>query len=335
MRIAFFSTKPYDQTFFTSANVSRGHTLSFLEPRLTPETVSLARGFEAVCAFVNDQLDAGVLEVLAAGGTRLIALRSSGYNHVDLPVAARLGLTVVHVPQYSPHAVAEHAVALMLALNRHIHRAYNRVREGNFSINGLLGFDMFGKTVGIVGAGRIGLCVAHILQGFRCQVLLSDPKPSAEALGSKLPICSFDEILQRSDVITLQCPLMPATRHLINAESVARMKRGVMLINTSRGGLVDTRAAIEGLLSGQIGYFGIDVYEEEADLFYEDRSNTILGDEVFSRLLTLPNVLVTGHQAFFTNEAITTIAETTLASVSTFEAGTPCAFALPPAGAKK
>lgn len=335
MRVAFFSTKPYDRTFFTKTNASRGHVLSFLEPRLTPETVSLARGFEAVCAFVNDQLDAGVLEVLAAGGTRLVALRSSGYNHVDLPAATRLGLTVVHVPQYSPHSVAEHAVALMLALNRHIHRAHNRVREGNFSIDGLLGFDMFGKTVGIVGAGRIGLCVAHILQGFRCQVWLSDPKPSAEALASGFPICSFEEILCRSDVITLQCPLVPATRHLIKAESIAQMKPGVMLINTSRGGLVDTRAAIDGLLSGQIGYLGIDVYEEEADLFYEDRSNAILGDEVFSRLLTLPNVLVTGHQAFFTGEAITTIAETTLASVSAFEAGTRCAFALPPAGATK
>lgn len=335
MRIAFFSTKPYDRTFFATANTSRGHALSFLEPRLTPETVSLARGFEAVCAFVNDQLDAGVLEILSAGGTRLVALRSSGYNHVDLAAATRLGLTVVHVPQYSPHAVAEHAVALMLALNRHIHRAHNRVREGNFSIDGLLGFDMFGKTVGIVGAGRIGLCVAQILQGFRCQVLLSDAKPSAEALASGLPFCPFEEILRRSDVITLQCPLVPATRHLIQAESIARMKRGVMLINTSRGGLVDTRAAIDGLLSGQIGYLGIDVYEEEADLFYEDRSNAILGDEVFSRLLTLPNVIVTGHQAFFTSEAITTIAETTLASVSAFEAGAPCAFALPPAGTTK
>lgn len=335
MRIAFFSTKPYDRTFFMAANATCGHAFSFLEPRLTPETVSLARGFEAVCAFVNDQLDASVLKVLAAGGTRLVALRSSGYNHVDLPAASRLGLTVVNVPQYSPHAVAEHAVALMLALNRHIHRAHNRVREGNFSINGLLGFDMFGKTIGIVGSGRIGLCVAQILQGFHCHVLLSDPKPSAEAVGSGCPICSFDEILRRSDVITLQCPLVPATRHLINAESIAQMKPGVMLINTSRGGLVDTRAAIDGLLSGQIGYLGIDVYEEEADLFYEDRSDTILSDEVFSRLLTLPNVLVTGHQAFFTSEAITTIAETTLASVSAFEAGTRCAFALPSADATK
>jgi D-lactate dehydrogenase len=335
MRIAFFSTKPYDRDFFTAANGKHGHALSFLEPRLTPETVSLARGFEAVCAFVNDQLDAGVLEVLAAGGTRLVALRSSGYNHVDLPAATRLGLTVVHVPRYSPHAVAEHAVALMLALNRHIHRAHNRVREGNFSINGLLGFDMFGKTVGIVGAGRIGLCVAQILQGFRCQVLMSDPNPPADALASGFPLCSFEEILLHSDVITLQCPLLPATRHLVHAETIAQMKRGVMLINTSRGGLVDTRAVIDGLLSGQIGYLGIDVYEEEAALFYEDRSNTILGDEVFSRLLTLPNVLVTGHQAFFTREAITTIAGTTLASVSAFAAGTQCGFALPPAGATK
>jgi D-lactate dehydrogenase len=277
---------------------------------------------------VNDQLDAEVLKALCTGGTQLIALRSAGYNHVDLTAAKNLGLTVVHVPHYSPHAVAEHTVALILALNRNIHRAHNRVREGNFSIDGLLGFDMFGKTVGIVGAGRIGTCLARILEGFQCRVLFSDPQPSAEAIAAGFSFISLDALLATCDIVTLQCPLTSATRHLINASTIARMKRGVMLINTSRGALVDTPAVIAGLLSGQIGHLGLDVYEDEAELFYEDRSNRLIADDVFSRLLTMPNVLVTGHQAFFTGEALTTIAETTLDSISVFAAGQLCRFAL-------
>jgi D-lactate dehydrogenase len=327
MKVAFFSTKPYDRRSFDAAGASRRHEIMFLEPRLTLATAGLARGCPVVCAFVNDQLDAEVLKALGTGGTQLIALRSAGYNHVDLAAAKNLGLTVAHVPHYSPHAVAEHSVALMLALNRNLHRAHNRVREGNFSIDGLLGFDMFEKTVGIVGAGRIGTCMARILGGFGCRVLLSDPQPSAEAIAAGFSFVSLDALLATSDIITLHCPLTSATRHLVNASTIARMKRGVMLVNTSRGALVDTPAAIEGLLSGQIGHLGLDVYEDEAELFYEDRSNRLIADSVFSRLLTLPNVLVTGHQAFFTGEALTTIAETTLDSISAFAAGEPCRFA--------
>lgn len=330
MRISFFSTKPYDRTFFDAANRACGHELLYLEPRLTLDTVQLAKDSPVVCAFVNDQLDGPVLSQLARGGTRMVALRSSGYNHVDLRVATQLGITVVHVPRYSPHAVAEHTVALMLALNRHVHRAYNRVREGNFTINGLLGFDFYGKTVGVVGAGRIGLCVARIMAGFGCRVLICDPAPSGEALSSGFTLCDIDTLLSASDAITLQCPLTEQTRHMINRENIQRMRRGVMLINTSRGGLIDTRAAIDGLLEGRIGYLGIDVYEEEAALFYEDYSDVIVKDEVFSRLLTLPNVLVTAHQAFFTEEALTTISETTLASVSDFAAQRTCRYSLPP-----
>jgi D-lactate dehydrogenase len=329
MHFAFFSAKPYDRRFFDTANQGRRHTLTYLEPRLTKETASLAHGCDAVCAFVNDQLDAAVLELLAAGGTRLIALRSAGYNHVDRAAASRLNLTAVYVPRYSPHSVAEHTLALMLALNRKIHRAYNRVREGNFSIDGLLGFDFHGRCAGVVGAGKIGICVARILQGLGCRVLVYDPQPSNEAREAGFPFCSFDELLAAADVLTLHCPLTPATRHLINAASIGRMKRGVMLINTSRGALVDTAAAIDGILSGQIGNLGIDVYEDEAELFYEDRSNVVIRDVTFSRLLTLPNVLVTGHQAFFTEEALTTIATTTLQSAADFAAGRRCEFALP------
>jgi D-lactate dehydrogenase len=328
MNVAFFSTKPYDRRFFDVANVPHGHHLNYFEPRLTLATVPLARGSPAVCAFVNDQLDAEVLRALLAGGTRLIALRSAGYNHVDLEAARQLGLTVVHVPHYSPHAVAEHTVALMLALNRHIHRAHNRVREGNFSIDGLLGFDLHGRTAGIIGAGKIGMCVARILRGFGCRVLLSDPNPSAEARDAGFTICPLESLFADAGIVTLHCPLTPATRHVINAAAIARMKRGVMPINTSRGALVDTRAAIDGLLAGQIGYLGIDVYEDETDLFYEDRSNRLISDDVFSRLLTLPNVLVTGHQAFFTGEALTTIAETTLQAISDLAAERPCRFPL-------
>jgi len=335
VNVAFFSTKPYDRRFFEAANASAHHIITYLEPRLTAATAPLARGSAVVCAFVNDQLDAAVLTTLAEGGTRLIALRSAGYNHVDLVAAKRLGLAVVHVPVYSPHAVAEHTVALILALNRQIYRAYNRVREGNFSIDGLLGFDLHGKTVGLVGLGKIGDCVAHILHGFGCRVLAVDPMPLAEGLKSIVTVVPLDEMLAAADVVSLHCPLTPTTRHLINAATIARMKRGVMLVNTSRGALVDTAAVVEALLAGKIGYLGLDVYEDEADLFYEDRSNRLIADDVFSRLLTLPNVLITGHQAFFTNEALTTIASTTLQAVTDFAASRPAAFALvaPPARA--
>lgn len=290
----------------------------------------IAQEHEAVCAFVNDQLSFDVLERLSAGGARLIALRSAGYNHVDLGAAERRGMTVTHVPRYSPHAVAEHTIALMLALNRHIHRAHNRVREGNFSIEGLLGFDLNGKTVGLVGLGKVGLCTARVLRGFGCRVLAVDPAPPAEALGANITLCTLDEMLPAADIVSLHCPLTPATSHLINARTIAQMKREVMLVNTSRGALVDTPAVID-VLSGHIGYLGLDVYEDEADLFYEDQSNRIIADSSLSRLLMQPNVLITGHQAFFTQEAVSTIASTTLQSVSdfaSFASGGPCQFAL-------
>lgn len=321
MKIAVFSTKAYDREFLQAANAARAHQLTFFEARLTPQTTALAAGFPAVCAFVNDQLDGPVLKALAAYGTRLIALRSAGFNHVDLVTAQAVGLTVMRVPAYSPHAVAEHTVGLILALNRQIHRAYARVRDGNLSLEGLLGFDLHGRTVGVVGTGKIGTIVARILHGFGCQLLAYDPcrNPTCESLGARY--VSLEELFAKSDIITLHCPLMPETRHLINAKSIALMKQGLMLVNTGRGALIDTKAVIAALKSGKIGHLGLDVYEEESDLFFEDLSNHVIQDDVFTRLLTFPNVLVTGHQAFFTREALGKIAQTTLENVTAFEDG--------------
>ncbi len=320
MRIAIFSSKPYDRRFLGAANAGHGHELLFLEPRLTAATAPLAGDAAAVCGFVNDQFDAEVLGLLAAQGTRLIALRSAGFNHVDLVAAARLQLCVVRVPAYSPHAVAEHALALILALNRRIVRAHNRVRDGNFALDGLVGFDLCGKTVGVVGTGAIGSVFARIMHGLGCRVLACDPQPAA-ALDGVVDYVEMDELLQRADIVSLHCPLTPATRHLIDSASLARMRAGVMLINTSRGGLVDTRAVIQALKRGQLGYLGLDVYEEEQQLFFEDLSGGVIQDDVFTRLLTFPNVLITGHQGFFTAEALRAIAETTLCNVSSFESG--------------
>jgi len=324
MKVAVFSTKSYDRKFLEAANADCGHELVFFELRLTCETSLLAAGFPVVCVFVNDQLDAKILSQLASQGTKLIALRSAGFSHVDLSKAHELGLTVVRVPAYSPYAVAEHAVGMMLTLNRKIHRAYNRVREGNFSLEGLLGFDMHGKTVGIVGTGKIGAIAAQILNAFSCHLLAYDqaPNPNCQRLG--VQYVALPELLTAADIISLHCPLSPETYHLINAETISLMKTGVMLINTSRGALIDTKAAINGLKSGKIGYLGLDVYEQEGDLFFEDFSNTVIQDDLFERLLTFPNVLITGHQAFFTNEALKSIAETTLANISDFEQGQPC-----------
>jgi D-lactate dehydrogenase len=321
MRTAVFSAKPYDVTFLTAANEGLGHELHFLEARLVKETAALASGFPAICAFVNDQLDAEVLTRLAAGGTRLVALRSAGFNNVDLPAAARLGLTVTRVPAYSPHAVAEHTAALVLALNRKVHRAWARVREGNFALDGLLGFDLVRRTAGVVGTGKIGAAVARIMAGFGCRVLAFDPVPNPDCVARGVSYVGFDELLAQSDIVTLHCPLTPETRHLLDATSLARMKPGAMLINTGRGALVDTKAVIEALKSGRLGHLGLDVYEEEAALFFEDRSWRVLQDDVFARLLTFPNVIVTGHQGFFTAEALTAIAETTLQAVTEFEEG--------------
>jgi D-lactate dehydrogenase len=324
MKVAVFNTKPYDRDFLITANYDHEHDLVFFEPQLDRHTAPLARGYPAVCAFVNDELDATTLEILAHNGTRLIALRCAGFNQVDLKRADELGLIVVRVPAYSPYAVAEHTVGLMLTLNRKIHRAYNRVREGNFSLNGLLGFDFHGRTVGVIGTGKIGQIVAQIMQGFGCQILASDvqPNPVCEKLGAKY--VELPKLFATSDVITLHCPLTPQTHHLISEAAIAQMKAGVMLINTSRGALLDTNAAIQGLKSQKIGALALDVYEQESDLFFEDLSNQIIHDDTFERLMTFPNVLVTAHQAFFTKEALQNIAETTLENITDIEQNREC-----------
>lgn len=319
MRVDVFSAKPHDHTFLELAAEGQGLELRFYDFRLNDGTARLAEGSEVVCAFVNDDLGSGVIAKLAAVGVRLIALRSAGFNHVDLAAARDAGIAVARVPAYSPHAVAEHTVALILTLNRKTHRAYNRVREGNFSLDGLMGFDMHGKVAGIVGTGLIGTVLARILRGFGCEVLAFDPQPSAECEGIGVTYVPMDQILNRSDIISLQCPLTNATRHLINDAAVTAMKQGVMLINTSRGAVIDTIAVIRGLKSGQIGALGLDVYEEEGDLFFEDLSEKYIPDDVFARLLTFPNVLITGHQGFFTREALSGIATTTLANVTAFQ----------------
>lgn len=321
MRVAVFSTKPYDREYLSAANLSHNHDLTFYEPRLTPQTVPLAEGFPAVCAFVNDVLDAQVLLMLSRHDTRLIAMRCAGFNNVDLRSAEQLGVTVARVPAYSPHAVAEHTVAMILALARRLHKAYIRVREGNFALDGLIGFDLHGRTVGIIGTGKIGTVVAQIMKGFGCQILAYDIAESPEVLALGGRYVSTEELFASSDIVTLHCPLVPATHHIINEETIARMKRGAILINTGRGALVDTKAAIRGLKSGKIGSLGLDVYEEEADIFFEDLSDRVIQDDVLSRMLTFPNVLITGHQAFFTDNAMRAIAEETLANISAFEQG--------------
>jgi D-lactate dehydrogenase len=319
MRVAFFSAKPYEKPFFMHADPQVRHAITYFEARLSAETAPLARGHDAVCAFVNDHLDASVLERLRSLGVRFLALRSAGFNHVDLQAADAMGIVVVRVPAYSPYAVAEHAVALMLDLNRKIHRSYARVHEGNFSLDGLMGFDMHGRTVGIIGTGAIGLCVARILGGFGMKLLAYDPAPGKEAAELGIRYVSLDELYGQSDIISLHCPLNPATHHLIGAEAIDRMTPGVMLINTSRGKVVDTRAVIDGLKSGRIGYLGLDVYEEEGDLFFQDLSDQVIQDDVFSRLLSFPNVVVTGHQGFFTRNAMEGIARTTLRNLTDLE----------------
>ncbi len=319
MKVAVFSTKPYDRSFLEAANGGR-HQLVFLEPRLSAETVPLAAGADAVCIFVNDIADAAVIAALAPLGVRLVLLRCAGFNNVDLPAAEAAGITVARVPAYSPHAVAEHTVGLILALNRKLHRAYNRVREGNFSLDGLLGFDLAGKTAGIVGTGQIGAVVARILAGFGCRLIAHDPVPNPDCQDLGVTYVGLDDLFAESHVVTLHCPLMPQTLHLVDERRLASCRPGLMLVNTGRGKLVDTRAVIGALKSGRIGALGIDVYEEEADLFFEDLSGQVLQDDVFARLLTFPNVLITGHQGFFTREALEAIAGTTMANLEAFAA---------------
>lgn len=320
MRVAVFSTKRYDRQYLSVANEGRGHELVFHEARLDEGTAPLAAGCEAASLFVNDDGSRAVLEALTAGGTRVLALRSAGYNHVDVAAARSLGMEVHRVPAYSPHAVAEFTVGMILALDRKYHRAHNRVREGNFSLEGLMGFDLKDRTVGIVGTGAIGRVVAHILSGFGCRLLAHDPAPHDGVPAEYVPLRT---LLESSDIITLHCPLTPETHHLIDETALRLVKRGVMLVNTSRGALIDTAAVIEALKEGRVGHLGIDVYEEEGDLFFEDLSDSVIQDDVFTRLLTFPNVLVTGHQAFFTHDALTQIAETTLGNVDAAAAGRP------------
>lgn len=323
MKVALFGCKPYDRQFFEKANQLYGHDILFLEPHLEPKTAVLSQDAEAVCVFVNDRVDGATLEILAEQGMRLIALRCAGYNNVDLEVAKQLGMQVVRVPAYSPYAVAEHTIALILTLNRKIHRAYSRVREGNFSLNGLLGFDLHGRTVGIIGTGKIGRIVGQILYGFGCRILAYDlfPNNSFSAIGQYVDL---EELYAESDIISLHCPLTASNKHFINEKAIAQMKPGVMLINTSRGGLIDTEAVIAGLKNKTIGYLALDVYEKEADLFFEDLSNEVIQDDIFERLLTFHNVLITGHQAFFTEEALYNIADTTLSNINEIETKNDC-----------
>ncbi|KQW87385.1 hydroxyacid dehydrogenase [Massilia sp. Root418] len=327
MQIAVFSAQSYDRRFLDEALARRPAfaevTLHYFTEALSMQSLALAQHCGAVCVFVNDVLDAQVLGALAQQGVRAVLLRCAGYNNVDVAVAVRLGLFVARVPGYSPEAVAEFTLALVLTLNRHTHRAYARVREGNFALDGLLGSNLHGKTVGLIGLGKIGMAAARIFHGFGCRVLGHDPAPP-DAFGAVGEAVALAELLAGSDIVSLHCPLLPATHHLIGAAALAQMKPGAMLVNTSRGGLLDTPAVIEALKSRRLGALAIDVYEQESELFFHDHSADIISDDVFQRLLTFPNVLVTGHQGFFTEEALREIAETTLDNLDCYMQGAAC-----------
>lgn len=321
MKIAFFSTQPYDKEYFTRYN--SGHELLFFEAPLNEQTAALAEGCGAVCAFVNDLLNAATIKLLSGQGVRLIAMRCAGYNNIDLPAAQLHNIKVVRVPAYSPYAVAEHAVALILTLNRKTHKAYNRVREGNFSLEKLTGFDLYGKTVGVIGTGKIGQVFCDIMKGFGCRVLAFDLIANKELEAKGVEYLPLVNLLPQCDIISLHCPLTDQTRHIINADTLRLMKPGVMLINTSRGALINTPDAIQALKSGHLAYLGIDVYEQEEKLFFYNLSEQIIDDDVIMRLMSFPNVLITSHQGFFTDEALTQIAKTTLQNVHDFELGKP------------
>jgi len=322
MRVAVFSTKPYDKEYLDLANINNQHELVYFESSLRQKSVRLAEGFEAVCVFVNDPITKDVIESLAAFKVKAIILRCAGFNNVDIESACQTGIKVLRVPAYSPNAVAEHAVALILTLNRKTHKAYNRVREGNFSIERLVGFELSGKTVGVIGTGKIGAAFARIMQGFGSRVVAFDNYPSKELEEIGVIYKSLGEVFGMADIISLHCPLTPETNQLINRDSLNLMKKGVMLINTSRGKLIDTDAAIEALKTGRIGYLGIDVYEQEEKLFFKDLSEMVIADDRISRLMSFPNVLVTAHQAYFTDNALNQIAQTTLQNMTDFENGT-------------
>lgn len=320
MKVTVYSAKKYDQQAFSRWTSSQLQ-FHYLDMRLSCDSVQLAAGSDAICTFVNDDLSAPVLQHLADSGIRMIALRCAGFNNVDLEAAKSLGIRVARVPAYSPEAVAEHTVGMMLTLNRKLHKAYNRVRDDNFSLDGLLGFNMHGKTVGLIGTGRIGKATARILLGFGCTLLCHDLFPDEELQQLGARYVNLAELYAASDIISLHCPLTPETHYLINPNSLAQMKKNVMLINTSRGGLLDSKAVINALKARKIGYLGLDVYEQEADLFFENLSEMVIDDDVFKRLLTFPNVLITGHQAFFTEEAMQQISQVTSDNLVAFAAG--------------
>jgi len=320
MRVAVFSAKPYDERYLGLAAEGSDHQLDFFEAKLSCDHVPLAAGYDAVCVFVHDEINAQVLRQLAEGGTRLVALRAAGFNNVDLEVAGELGIRVGRVPAYSPYAVAEHSVALILSLVRRTYRAYNRVRDGNFALDGLLGYDLHDRCVGVVGTGRIGTVFATIMKGFGCRLMAYDPCPNDALRDLGARYVDLPELFAGSDIIALHAPLTPETHHIVNRETLGLVKPGMMVVNTSRGGLIDTEAAIEALKDGRLGYLGLDVYEEEHALgFFEDLSQDIIQDDTFARLLTFPNVLITAHQGFFTEEALENIAETTIANLTAFE----------------
>ena len=319
MNIAFFSAKSYDKTFFDEANKNFDYHIAYLDASLTKETYALAKGCEVVCVFVNDKLDAEVLTGLHLLGIKVVALRCAGFNNVDLASAAKLDVKVVRVPAYSPHSVAEHAVGLILALSRKIHKAYNRVREGNFSLEGLTGIELHGKVIGVIGTGNIGTAFANIMQGFGCKVLAYDPTPNQVLVNAGVEYTSLAQLFSESDIISLHCPLNPATKHIINIEAIRLMKPHVMIVNTGRGALIDTQAIIEALKKKQIGYLAMDVYEYEDKLFFKDLSETVIQDDLILRLLTFPNVLITAHQAFLTETALREIAKTTLENIFSYK----------------
>lgn len=330
MKILVFSTKAYDRNFLEAASGKSGHDLHFVEERLNERTAAHAKGYDGICVFVNDQVDRKVLLRLLDEGVRLVALRCAGFNNVDVKAAKEMGILVVRVPAYSPNAVAEHTLTLILSLNRRICRANHRVREGNFSLEGLLGFDLNGMTAGVIGTGKIGALVVRILTGFGCKVLAADPYPNPQAESWGAEYVTLDALFAKSDIISLHCPLSPETHHLIDAKSLEKMKPGVMIINTGRGALLDTKAVIRSLKSGKVGYLGLDVYEEEGDLFFEDLSDQVIQDDAFTRLLTFPNVLITGHQAFFTRNALENIADTTIRNIDEVAKTGKCANSVEP-----
>lgn len=311
--ISFYDTKPYDKKYFNIINEQYGFTINYFETKLSAQTAKLAEGSDAVCAFVNDDVSAPTIDALHKLGVKIIAMRCAGYNNVDIRYAQGK-IPIVRVPAYSPHAVAEHAMALLLTLNRRIHKAFLRTRDFNFSLNGLTGFDLYGKTVGVVGTGKIGSAFIDICRGFGMKVLAYDVFPNV----GNVEYVDMDTLLKRSDLISLHCPLNSSTRHIINAKSIEKMKKGVFIVNTSRGALIDSEALLYGLLNEKLGGACLDVYEEESDLFYEDNSTTIVKDDILSRLICLPNVIVTSHQGFLTGEALTNIASTTLENISEF-----------------